>query len=161
MSLTMDDTAVEAQPAPAGESAGGSTAVKAAPARPPPGAKICCVCGKDVTNAKRAKDARGYWCYECHRADLRRERAEKPRARCPQCGRLVPAESITTYHGITLCAKCLREQEDLPNHLKLKYKPKLDDGGKAIEKQKKVVIVLSVIVGVLLIIAVLGSLHLL
>lgn len=160
MSLTMDDTAVEAQPAPPAAEAsvgGASTAVKAVP---PPGAKICCICGKDVTNAKRAKDARGYWCYECHRKDKDRERAAKPRARCPQCGRLVPAESITTYHGITLCAKCRLEEEELPNHMKLKYKAKLDKDPKAAEKQKKMVMVLGVIVGVLLVIALLHAVHL-
>jgi hypothetical protein len=158
MSLTMDDTAVEAQPAPVAGSGGASTtAVKAAP---PPGAKICCVCGKDVTNAKRAKDARGYWCYDCHKKDKEAERAKNPRARCPQCGRLVPADSITTYHGITLCAKCRIEQEDLPNHQKLKYRPKLGEKEEAAAKQKKLVIVLGVIMGVLLIIVLLGKLHL-
>jgi hypothetical protein len=157
MSLTMDDTAVEAQPAPAAT----ATSAAVAPAAPPPGAKICIKCGKDVTHAKRAKDAKGYWCYECHKADLRRERAEKPRARCPQCGRLVPAESITTYHGITLCAKCRMEQDDLPKHLQLKYKPKLGDDKEKVEKQKKMVKILAIALGVLVIVAVLGSLHLL
>src|ERR1700733_2039653 len=67
-SLTMDDTEVEAQPAPA------SALADAAPA-PPVQKKICCKCGKDVTHLKRAKDVRGYWCWECHRNDLRNERA--------------------------------------------------------------------------------------
>jgi hypothetical protein len=123
VNLSMDDTEVDAQPpsAPASDDSKPSAA-------PPKGAKICCQCGKDVTNQKRAKDARGYWCYECHRNDQRRERAgQKPRARCPQCGRLVPAESITSYHGITLCTKCLREQDELPKHLQLKYKHKIGD----------------------------------
>jgi hypothetical protein len=152
--LTMDDTQVEAQPV-----AEASQAATATVAAPPPGAKICCQCGKDVTHAKRAKDARGYWCYECHRADLRRERAAKPRARCPQCGRLVPAESIAVYHGETMCAKCRIEQEELPNHLKAKYKNKpMDDPQEVVKKQKKTIIVLACIFGLLAIVLILGRL---
>src|ERR1700722_12910152 len=96
LSLTSDDTEVEApavQTDPSDDSAAPPIVRPAAPSGPK---KICCKCGKDVTNAKRARDTRGYWCWDCHRADLRRERGkEKPRARCPQCGRLVPADSIT------------------------------------------------------------------
>jgi hypothetical protein len=78
MNLTMDDTEVEAQPPPPPASSSAPAAVSVAGEEKK---KICCVCGKDVTHAKRARDARGYWCYECHRADLRKERAAKPRAR--------------------------------------------------------------------------------
>lgn len=153
-SLTMDDTEVEAQPAPA-------AALADAPAAPPVQKKICCKCGKDVTHLKRAKDVRGYWCWECHRNDLRNERAgQKPRARCPQCGRLVPAESIKSYHGATMCAKCIIEQEELPNHQKLKFKNRPDDQ-LAKEHEKRGIIILSVIFGLLAIIILLHLVHLL
>jgi hypothetical protein len=156
LNLSMDDTEVEAQPPPpSADDAAKAPAPKAGPA------KICCQCGKDVTHQKRAKDARGYWCYECHRADLRRERAgQTPRARCPQCGRLVPADSLTTYHGNTLCAKCRIEEESLPKHMQLKYKPKIGDDPKEKEeklrKEKTRVIVLAAIFGVLALIIILS-----
>jgi hypothetical protein len=152
LDLTMDDTEVEAQPAPL-------PADVMAPATAPATKKICCNCGKDVTNARRARDARGYWCWDCHRDDLRKTRGlDKPRARCPQCGRMVPAESITSYHGMTLCAKCRIEQDELPNHQKLKYKNRLpvpEDAG----REKKRIIVLGAVVFVLLVIILLGKLH--
>ena len=69
--LTMDDTEVEPLPlAPAAEE----------PVAPPKPKKICWKCGKDVTHAKRAKDDKGYWCYDCHKADKEASRGtgEKP-----------------------------------------------------------------------------------
>jgi hypothetical protein len=149
--LTMEDTEVEAQAVPVTSAAPAVEEVK----------KVCCVCGKDVTHARRAKDKRGYWCYECHRADLRRERgAEKPRARCPQCGRMVPAESITSYHGETLCQKCLIEQDELPNHQKLKFKLKIDEEP-AKKTEKRRIIILGVAIGFLVLLILLNRLHIL
>jgi hypothetical protein len=153
--LSMDDTEVEAQPPP----------VVAAEAAPPPAApagpkKICCICGKDVTHAKRAKDARGYWCYDCHRADKESKRdGGKPRARCPECGRMVPADSILNYHGHTLCAKCRSEQEDLPNHQKLKFKRKVGDDPSHKEAEKRRIMIWGGLVVILLLLALLAKLH--
>lgn len=158
LNLTMDDTQVEAQPAPAAEAAEGGSGPAVATKSPPPGAKICCQCGKDVTHARRAKDARGYWCYECHRNDLRRERAAKPRTRCPECGRLVPAESIATLHGNPMCAKCRVDQENLPRHMQAKYRRKDDPAAKeeVVKKEKKRIIALAVIFGILVLIIIIG-----
>jgi DNA-directed RNA polymerase subunit RPC12/RpoP len=151
--LTMDDTEVELQPLP-------PPPTDPAPAVVTP-RKICCQCGKDVTNAKRAKDASGYWCYECHRNALRKERGmDKPRARCPQCGRMVPAEAITTYHNNTMCTKCRLEQDELPKHLQLKYRPKLEGDPDAAKIEKRRIIILASVFGVLAIIIILGKLHL-
>ena len=142
-----DDTEVDAQPpidvAPAPE-----------PAKPGAGPKkICCICGKDVTHAKRAKDERGYWCYDCHKADKAAKRGDtSPRARCPECGRMVPADSITIYHGHSLCAKCRSEQEDLPNHQKLKYRRKTGDAEAQKAAEKKRIIILAVAFGILVLI---------
>jgi hypothetical protein len=158
LNLSLDDTEVEAQPVVPAQT--GPAPIKPAAPAPSGPRKICCQCGKDVTNAKRAKDARGYWCYECHRNDLRKERAANPRTRCPQCGRLVPAESITTYHGEAMCAKCRIEQDDLPNHMKLKFKHDTKEEKEAAhQKEKKRVIILASVLGVLAIIIILGRLH--
>jgi endogenous inhibitor of DNA gyrase (YacG/DUF329 family) len=160
LDLTMDDTEVEAPVVDAGSApAEGAAAAEAKPAAPKP-VKLCCMCGKDVTHEKRARDTRGYWCWECHRADLRRERGrEKPRTRCPQCGRLVPADSITTYHGETMCTKCRIEQDELPNHKKVKFKLKQDATlEKQIEK-RRIYIMAGVVVFLLLLAVVMSRLH--
>jgi|GEM_PF-937776 len=157
--LGMDDTEVELQPP------SDAAETKPAPTAPAAGGakKVCCVCGKDVTNAKRAKDSRGYWCYDCHRSDLRKERfGDQPRLRCPECGRMVPAETITTVHGHAMCAKCRVEQDELPNHMKAKYKPKLKDDPEAKAKEKKRLIIISCVFGGLFVVVVfLHLLHLL
>jgi hypothetical protein len=149
MNLTMDDTEVEAPAVDAGsEPAPAAAEAKPAATKAP---KLCCKCGKDVTNQKRARDTRGYWCWECHRADLRQERGrEKPRARCPQCGRLVPADSITTYHGEPMCAKCRIEEEEAPNHKKLKFKLKQPDEVHKAQEKKKIYIMAGVVAFLLL-----------
>jgi hypothetical protein len=150
LALTSDDTEVDAQAVVADVPAAEGAAPAAPPAAPKK-LKLCCKCGKDVTNAKRARDTRGYWCWDCHRADLRRERGlEKPRARCPQCGRLVPADSITTYHGNTLCTKCRIEQEELPNHQKLKFKLKVDDTETKKREKLKLYVLLGIVLAVLI-----------
>jgi hypothetical protein len=160
--LSLDDTEVELQAA--------ATAATSAPAAPipvtpaPAVKKLCCVCGRDVSHEKRAKDEKGYWCYDCHKADRERQRGggDKPRARCPECGRLVPADSIASLHGMTMCAKCRIEQDELPNHLKAKYKRRnRDEPAEAKAAEKKKIIVMAAIVGVLLLVIVLARLHVL
>src|SRR5690242_1399591 len=37
-------------------------------------AKLCIVCGKDVTGHRRIKDSRGYLCYNCAKDEVRQER---------------------------------------------------------------------------------------
>ncbi|MGA2230317.1 MAG: hypothetical protein ABSH22_05410 [Tepidisphaeraceae bacterium] len=159
--LSLDDTEVELQAA--ANAAQGSPAAPI-PVTPAPAAgpkKLCCVCGRDVTHEKRAKDEKGYWCYDCHKADRERQRGgpDKARARCPECGRLVPAESIATLHGITMCAKCRVEQDELPNHLKLKYRRRnKEEPAEQKAAEKKRILILSVVFGILVIIIVLARL---
>jgi len=147
----MDDTEMElaAVDAPTGQKAEGAAK------------KVCCKCGKDVTGHRRAKDEHGYWCYDCHKADLaRRGVTRKPKARCPQCGRMVLAESITSYHGHTVCAKCISEQEDLPRHQQLKFRRKIDDSEqKELEKYK--IMLLGGIVVLLVLVILLNHFHVL
>src|SRR4051812_18981843 len=51
------------------------------------GTKICCVCKKDVSSAKRVKDAAGhYYCAPCHTALAQRAAAAKGQARPPPVG---------------------------------------------------------------------------
>ena len=86
------DTAVD-MPSPAGE-------------KPP--AKLCVICGKDVTGHRRLKDSRGYICYSCAKEEQKRERGG--RVRCHSCGKLVPEEALNEYEGTRICNKCNAER---------------------------------------------------
>ena len=102
---------------------------------PPPAAKVCVNCGKDVTGQKRAKDSRGYWCYECHKEDMRKEKgADKPRVRCPDCGRGVPADSLINFDGIPICQKCRAERSEMAKE-KRRFRPSV--GTKHYDLQEK------------------------
>jgi hypothetical protein len=73
---------------------------------------------------------------------------------------MVPAESITTFHGMTMCAKCRVEQDDLPNHMKAKYKRDTKgDAAEAHKREKNRVIILACVFGALAIIIILSRLH--
>jgi hypothetical protein len=73
--------------------------------------KVCRICGKDVTGQKRAKDHTGYYCYDCHKAEEKRE--NYGRVRCRVCGHLVKEESLTDYEGTRMCPTCHGERIEL------------------------------------------------
>lgn len=79
------------------------------PANEPSGsAKLCVICGKDVSGHRRLKDSRGYVCYSCAKKEQKEERGG--RVRCRGCGRLVPEESLNDYDGMKICDKCHAER---------------------------------------------------
>jgi len=144
-STGMDDTEMELPAQVATAEKGETSPAVAAPA--PVSKKVCCKCGKDVTGHRRAKDEHGYWCYDCHKADMaKRGVVKKPKARCPQCGRLVPADSLTYYHGHSACARCISEQEELPRHMQLKYKRKMDDTHQTQYEKYRVLVLVGILV---------------
>ncbi len=66
--------------------------------------KVCCQCGKDLAGKKRLRDSRGYWCYECHKAD---KAANSPQGvKCPDCGRIVAEAALHDYEGVQICGSC-------------------------------------------------------
>jgi len=66
-------------------------------------AKVCCMCGTNVANEKRYKDAAGrYWCCDCAKADS----TQKPSATCPACGRAFAPSDLDDYEGNRLCGDC-------------------------------------------------------
>jgi DNA-directed RNA polymerase subunit RPC12/RpoP len=81
------------------------------PVAPADRPKICRVCGKDVSGQKRAKDHTGYYCYDCHKAEEKRE--NYGRVRCQVCGHLVKEESLADYEGTRMCPTCLGERTEL------------------------------------------------
>jgi len=80
-------------------------------ARPGERAKICCVCGKDVTHDRRMKDsATGrYWCYECGSADPI-HKAHAMDVPCPQCKKHVPPLAMVKFKDHYICAECYAKQ---------------------------------------------------
>jgi DNA-directed RNA polymerase subunit RPC12/RpoP len=66
--------------------------------------KVCCQCGKDVSSEKRLKDDRGYWCYNCHKAD--REARHPTMGICVDCSREVPEAALIDYDGTLVCKSC-------------------------------------------------------
>jgi len=67
-------------------------------------AKICIVCGKDVTGHRRIKDSRGYLCYNCAKDEMKQER--EGTIPCAECGRRVKPGGIVVYNGLKICRKC-------------------------------------------------------
>ena len=124
----------------------GDTQVTSSSSVIPP--KICCQCGVDVNGKKRAKDSRGYWCYECYKEDLRKERAAKkgdnrPKGRCNHCGRMVPVDSLITRSGLAMCAKCRLEEEESGRK---RYKPVGTTSYSASEKRSLMLSFLGIVV---------------
>jgi DNA-directed RNA polymerase subunit RPC12/RpoP len=88
------------------ETAMGETAVAE-----PPKPKICRICGKDVAGHRRVKDSAGYMCYDCAKAEEKRELGD--RVKCNVCGHLAKETSIQTYEGTRMCSKCYDDRMDL------------------------------------------------
>ncbi len=76
-----------------------------------PKLKLCRLCSKDLAGHRRLKDSLGYLCYECAKAEEKRELGD--RVRCRVCGHLVKETSITDYEGTKMCSKCYGERMDL------------------------------------------------
>lgn len=73
--------------------------------------KMCVKCGKDLTKQKRLRDSNGYWCVDCHKADVK-EKAPKG-VPCPRCKRVVPPESLLSVDGQMMCSRCVRQLREL------------------------------------------------
>lgn len=73
--------------------------------------KSCCMCGLDVSEARRLRDSSGrYWCESCVKLEVSTRHAPEVVV-CPDCGDAnVP---LSDHDGLRLCAPCiaLRQQE--------------------------------------------------
>jgi hypothetical protein len=73
--------------------------------------KKCYVCGADLAGRVRLKDHLGrYWCKQCAAADERQKRREEE-GRCPDCGRVFPAEKLVYFQTTKVCKTCFKERE--------------------------------------------------
>ncbi|MDB5328423.1 MAG: hypothetical protein JWM57_3992 [Phycisphaerales bacterium] len=110
------------------------------------GEKICRSCGKDLKGHRRLKDSRGYICVKC--AEAENAASDDPTLiPCPECGRKLRSEGITTYNGSVMCKRCAAEMKELK-----KYKAPPPGAAIHAEAQKQSVVRLVVFGGVLLVI---------
>lgn len=73
--------------------------------------KNCCMCGLDVTDAKRLRDSSGrYWCESCVKLEVRTRHGHDVQV-CPDCGDA--NAHLSDYDRQRVCAPCiaLRQQE--------------------------------------------------
>jgi DNA-directed RNA polymerase subunit RPC12/RpoP len=120
-----------------------------------PAKKTCVKCGKDLTKQKRLKDSHGYWCVDCHKADVA-DKAPKGTP-CPRCKRVVPAESFLSVDGEKMCSRCARQKRELKKAGNKKYRA-LDDTHFVNAEKKKLLIMVGVLI-VLALIALYGTLR--
>lgn len=105
--------------------------------------KICVKCGKDLTGKKRLRDSHGYWCVDCHKADVA-DRAPKG-VPCAKCARIVPPDALVELDGEKVCSRCLREAKQLRKAGSKKYR-KLDDSHFQEHEKTKLYIMIGVLV---------------
>ncbi|MGA2583036.1 MAG: hypothetical protein ABSG31_07140 [Tepidisphaeraceae bacterium] len=121
----------------------------------PPAAKVCVLCGKDVTGRTRIKDSRGYICGACAQTE---KQAAKSGPRCADCNRSVPASGLYDYEGLKICQFC---RDDRVAAAKRERKFGGVKSKAYTEDQKKQLLLLVGALGVLLLIIVLHHFKLL
>ena len=113
------------------------------------GKKRCRVCQKDLTGRSRLKDEKGYICKKCSDKEYEVEaEAERDAIECPECHRKLKAAGFIEYRGNLICRRCHAHHQD---NDKLKV-AKLGELTLHKEEEKKSVMMLSIIAGVLLLI---------
>jgi DNA-directed RNA polymerase subunit RPC12/RpoP len=139
---------------PADQAKPDETVSDAAPPEVTP-AKVCRVCGKDVTGQKRVRDHLGYFCYECAKEQELKE--HQGRVRCQVCGKLVKPESLTPYEGTKMCPACHHERIEAK---KMQIKRMGFKGARTREEVRQLKNLL-IIAGVLAVIMLYGAWHML
>jgi recombinational DNA repair protein (RecF pathway) len=113
-----------------------------------PQGKFCALCGTNVAGKKRYKDSRGYICRSCAKEERRAE--IEGTKKCAECGRRVKPAGLVEYNGARICKKC--HADHLEKH---KFTRKVATHHME-EHEKKRVIVLAIIFGILAIFVIIG-----
>lgn len=103
--------------------------------------KLCITCGKNVSGHRRVKDSRGYMCYECAKTEVKAEKAGT--IPCGQCGRRMKEAGLSPYKGKMICKSCL------DHHREIDFKNRKVATKEIDEYEKRNVIILAVVFGVL------------
>ncbi|MGC4034062.1 MAG: hypothetical protein QM754_20465 [Tepidisphaeraceae bacterium] len=124
------------------------------------GEKRCRVCNKDLKGHRRLKDSRGYICVACDKAERRQDEVADAQdlnlIPCPECGRKLKAEGITTVNGMVMCKTCAVDHKELN-----KFKAPPPTLGRGKEAEKRRLYIMLGVGGVLLLIILLNRLGLL
>jgi hypothetical protein len=120
-------------------------------AAPAESAKRCIKCGKDVTGHRRVKDSRGYMCYACAKAEIHEEKAGT--IPCATCKRRIKEAGLVEYKGRRICKICLDHEKEVDRRNKKVATEAID------EHEKRNVIILAIIFGVLAIIVIMQTIR--
>jgi uncharacterized protein YbaR (Trm112 family) len=129
----------------------------AAPDSPPPepvpgpGAKLCRVCGKDLTGRSRMKDADGYLCKPCADVLDAAEQGDPDAMKCPECKRRLKPAAFVEYRGTLICKRC-KMHHDETDGLKV-AKVELTQHR---EHDKQKLIRMGILIGVLMLLAIMS-----
>jgi hypothetical protein len=104
-------------------------------------AKFCIKCGKDVSGHRRVKDSRGYMCYACAKGEIHEEKAGT--IPCAGCKRRVKEAGLIEYKGRKLCKICLDHEKEIERKNRKVSTKEID------EHEKRNIIILAVIFGIL------------
>lgn len=74
-------------------------------------AKLCIVCGKNVSGHRRVKDSRGYLCYDCAKKEIHAEKDGT--VRCAECSRRIRPDGLVDYNGMKICKKCFSDHKEV------------------------------------------------
>ena len=94
----------------AGQAKPSSDTVVIHPPSDAPTAKVCRICGKDVSGRKRVKSHAGYACYDCDKEE--EKRLNYGRVRCGVCGHLVKEENLLLWEAVRICPACHAEKTE-------------------------------------------------
>lgn len=104
--------------------------------------KTCCVCGTDVTHAKRYKDSSGlYWCETCNQKDRATPAASMT---CPGCTKSFPPIKMVRIAGRFLCPDCARAKAQETQRAAAPSAPKFSMNFSLSGDKKKLLIMLAV-----------------
>lgn len=118
------------------------------------GKKLCRVCGKNLAGRARLKDSKGYICKKCSDAEYEAEfEAERDAIECPECHRKLKPGAFIEWRGTLICKRC---QSHHIEHDKLKV-AKLGELRLHAKEEKKSVLTLAVIGGVLFVLVVIKT----
>jgi len=120
---------------------------------PPPVEKLCRLCGKNVAGHRRMKDSLGYLCLACAKAD---RREDDGLVSCAECGKRLKPMGLVDYAGTKICRTCFNDHKEMS-----KFQAPPPNLSVYDDREKRSLKMWLAVGGVLLLIILLTSLHIL
>lgn len=108
--------------------------------------KLCISCGKNVSGHRRVKDSRGYMCYDCAKSEVKAEK--EGTIPCADCRRRIKEAGLIMYKGKRICKICYDHLAEVDRKNRKVATKEID------EYEKRNVIILGVVFGILTIIVI-------